>query len=114
MIFKRGDRVRVRPWEEMRKDDRVYRDGDGDLTEKKRIWIFYTYAQGIDRPIRADTGAEQNPKVRPYTFTGYMKRFCGKTARIEYSNDDMEYLLSFEDEEGICQFVFREWMLEEA
>ena len=85
MKFNVGDKVRVKPWGEMQNETSVHIDSGGNLTEKGTS----------------------------YSFTTYMKRFCGRTAIVLSVNEKDEMKLFFDEFEGV-NFLFREWMIEPA
>lgn len=78
-----GTRVRVKTWEELEELPNVHTDEDGDITEN----------------------------ALPYSFTRYMRRFCGRTARVILIGAEGDIFLKLEGEEMGTGFRFRDWML---
>ena len=83
MNFKVGDKVTVKTWDEMLEEEQVHIDSGGNLHE-----------MGTS-----------------YSFTKYMKRFCGSAAIVTSVSDDGEIGLFFDGFENV-KFKFREWMLD--
>ena len=87
---KQGDVVRVRPWEEMKKDLRV-KPSPGGFSLEERV------------PVGG----------KKYSFTQLMRgAFCGETAKVTMVEPNGEIKLHFT---GVTEpecFIFREWMLE--
>lgn len=82
MQFKKGDKVKVKPWKRMAQDDRVYIDSRGDITDK----------------------------ALPYSFTREMERFCKCPATVHSIDDEGNIYLKLDNTRAVC--MFRDWMLE--
>lgn len=83
MKIRTGDKVFVKAWDEMAESKDVVLDSRGDLREKGTS----------------------------YSFTKYMKRYCGSAAIVTEISENGEISLFFDGFEN-TGFKFREWMLE--
>ena len=83
MEIKTGDKVTIKTWDEMAGKENIILDSRGSLCEKGTS----------------------------YSFTKYMKRFCGSAAIVTDVSDNGEISLFFDEFEN-ANFKFREWMLD--